>query len=81
MAATRYPPDGVRGLMATSRATRFGAAKDYFRTANASIGVVVAVETVEAVDQLEEIASVPGVDALLCRGPPTLRDRWVSMAS
>ncbi len=64
VAATRYPPEGVRGMAAGSRASRFGTVPDYFRVANRSVGVVVQLETPQAIAHLEEIAAVPGVDAL-----------------
>ncbi|MCW5632898.1 MAG: 2-dehydro-3-deoxyglucarate aldolase [Rubrivivax sp.] len=64
VAATRYPPEGVRGLSAMGRASRFGSQPDYYRTANRTIGVVVQLETPQAIAQLELIAAVPGVDAL-----------------
>jgi 2-dehydro-3-deoxyglucarate aldolase len=71
VAATRYPPEGVRGMAGMGRASRFGTARDYLRTANQSIGVVVQLETPAAVARLEEIAAVPGVDALFV-GPADL---------
>jgi 2-keto-3-deoxy-L-rhamnonate aldolase RhmA len=64
VAATRFPPEGVRGMAAGSRASRFGTVPDYFRVANRSMGVVVQLETPQAIARLEEIAAVPGVDAL-----------------
>jgi 2-keto-3-deoxy-L-rhamnonate aldolase RhmA len=69
--ATRYPPEGIRGMAGLSRASRFGAVPDHFRTANGRIGVVVQLETPAALDALEEIAAVPGVDALFV-GPTDL---------
>ncbi|NML44264.1 HpcH/HpaI aldolase/citrate lyase family protein [Ramlibacter sp. G-1-2-2] len=69
--ATRYPPEGIRGMAGLSRASRFGAVPDHFKTANSRIGVVVQIETPAALDGLEEIASVPGVDALFI-GPTDL---------
>ena len=71
VAATRYPPEGVRGMAGMGRASRFGTARDYLRTANQSIGVVVQLETPQALDRLEAIAAVPGVDALFV-GPADL---------
>lgn len=64
VAATRYPPEGVRGLSAMGRASRFGTKPDYYRAANKTVGVVVQLETPQAIAQLEHIAAVPGVDAL-----------------
>jgi 2-keto-3-deoxy-L-rhamnonate aldolase RhmA len=64
VAATRYPPEGVRGLASISRGSRFGTLADYPRQANKSMGVLVALETPQALQQLEAIAAVPGVDAL-----------------
>ena len=64
VAATRYPPEGVRGLSAMGRASRFGTMPDYYRVANKAVGVVLQLETPHAIAQLEEIAAVPGVDAL-----------------
>lgn len=71
VAATRYPPHGIRGVSALTRATRFGRVKDYFDQAAAEICLIVQIETQEALDHLEEIAAVPGVDALFV-GPADL---------
>lgn len=69
--ATRYPPRGVRGVSALTRATRFGREKHYFATAAAEICVIVQIETQAALDNLEDIAGVDGVDALFV-GPADL---------
>jgi 2-keto-3-deoxy-L-rhamnonate aldolase RhmA len=71
VAATRYPPDGVRGMAAGCRATRFGTVPNYFRGANQNIGVIAQVETPQAVERVDEIAEVEGVDALFV-GPGDL---------
>ena len=71
VAATRYAPEGVRGMAGMSRASRFGTTPDFFRTANRMVGAVVQLETPQAIAALEEIASVPGVDALFV-GPGDL---------
>ncbi len=71
VAACFYPPAGIRGMAGMSRATRFGTVPDYFNTANAGLSVIVQLETVPAVDALEAIAAVPGVDALFL-GPADL---------
>jgi 2-keto-3-deoxy-L-rhamnonate aldolase RhmA len=71
VAATRYPPHGVRGMAAMGRASRFGTAPDHFVNANQQVGVIVQIETPQAAGQLEAIAAVPGVDALFI-GPADL---------
>ncbi len=71
VAATRYPPEGVRGMAGMSRASRFGTVPDYFKVANKSINVIVQIETPHAASLLEEIAAVQGVDALFV-GPGDL---------
>jgi len=71
VAATRYPPEGVRGMAGTSRATRFGTTPNYFKNANQNIGVIVQLETPHAIEQLDAIAGVSGVDALFI-GPADL---------
>jgi len=71
VSATRYPPDGVRGLSGMSRASRFGTAPNHFVNANRQIGVIVQIETTQAIDRLEAIAAVAGVDSLFI-GPADL---------
>jgi 2-keto-3-deoxy-L-rhamnonate aldolase RhmA len=71
VAAIRYPPEGVRGMAGMSRASRFGTTPNYLQTANKGMGVIVQLETREAVLQLEAIAEVDGVDALFI-GPADL---------
>lgn len=71
VAATRYPPQGVRGVAPGTRASRYGAAYNYFKTANDNVGVIVQIETPAAVERVEEIATVAGVDALFV-GPGDL---------
>jgi 2-keto-3-deoxy-L-rhamnonate aldolase RhmA len=58
-------------VMGLSRATRYGTATQALRHANQSVGVIVQVETGEALGQLEAIAQVPGVDAVFV-GPADL---------
>ncbi len=71
VAATRYPPAGVRGMAGMSRASRFGTAPDYLRNANAGQGVIVQLETPQALERLEAICRTPGVDAIFI-GPADL---------
>ncbi|WP_028224973.1 aldolase/citrate lyase family protein [Paraburkholderia ferrariae] len=72
VAATRYPPDGVRGVGgSTVRATRFGRIGNYAREAAAQLCVLVQIETRMGLDNLEAIAAVPGVDGVFI-GPADL---------
>jgi 4-hydroxy-2-oxoheptanedioate aldolase len=71
VAATRYPPQGIRGVATTARASNFGRVKDYLKKANDEICVLVQVETMEAIGRLREIASVEGVDGVFI-GPSDL---------
>ncbi len=71
VAATRYPPAGVRGVAAVHRASRYGNVADYLGRASTELCVVVQVETVDAVDRMAEIAAVPGVDSVFV-GPGDL---------
>lgn len=47
VAATRYPPHGLRCVAGGTRASRFGLATDYFEQADQQIAVLVQVETVD----------------------------------
>jgi 4-hydroxy-2-oxoheptanedioate aldolase len=71
VAATRYPPEGIRGVAVAIRANRFGRVKDYHHLANEEICVQVQLETRQALANLEAIAAVPGVDGLFI-GPSDL---------
>ena len=71
VAATRYPPRGIRGVASVHRANRYGRVPEYFARADDEICVLVQLETRAAVDALEEIAAVEGVDALFI-GPSDL---------
>ena len=71
VAYTRYPPDGVRGVAAVHRGSRWGNVPNYQKAAAAEICVIVQIETAAAVEQLPAIAAVPGVDSLFI-GPADL---------
>lgn len=62
--ATRYAPEGIRGMAGITRAGRYGLAGDYVGTANGQIALMVQVETAEALTHLDAIAAVDGVDAV-----------------
>jgi 4-hydroxy-2-oxoheptanedioate aldolase len=68
---TRYPPAGARGVAGTTRATRFGRVKDYAKRAHEEICVLVQVETQGALDNIEAICAVEGVDGVFI-GPADL---------
>ena len=69
--ATRYPPEGIRGVSVSQRSNRFGQQTDYFKQINQCITVVAQIESLLAVQNIEEIASVPGIDCLFI-GPQDL---------
>lgn len=71
VASVRYPPAGMRGVALATRANRFGRVKDYARRAQDELCVLVQAETREALDRLENIAGVEGVDGVFI-GPADL---------
>lgn len=74
VASIRYPPHGNRGVSALTRATRFGRIPDYPRLSDTGIGLIVQIESPAAVENIDEIAGVDGVDALFV-GPGDLAAR------
>ena len=67
----RYPPLGLRGI-APRRASEYGRhTSEYLRVADELITCCIQVETREALDDLEAILAVPGIDAVLV-GPNDL---------
>lgn len=71
VAATRYPPGGMRGVASVHRANRYGRVADYFARADAEMCVLAQLETRASVEQLEAIAAVDGVDGIFV-GPSDL---------
>ena len=76
VASTRYPQlgdtnPGTRGFAAMHRASRYATAGDYGKRANEGIFRMIQLETPAAIENLEEIAAVDGVDALFM-GPGDL---------
>jgi 4-hydroxy-2-oxoheptanedioate aldolase len=70
--ATRYPPEGIRGVGSSlARASRFSAIPDYLTTANDQICLILQIESVEGLANLDAILAVEGVDALFI-GPSDL---------
>jgi 4-hydroxy-2-oxoheptanedioate aldolase len=62
VAACRYPPQGIRSF-GPIRAVYY-AGFDYFAYANREVCCIPQIETATAVENLDEILSVPGVDAV-----------------
>lgn len=63
VAGLRYPPEGVRGFLPTFAASRWDLSlSEYVKVANKEILAIVLIEHYEAVEHIEEILSVPGVD-------------------
>ena len=71
VAATRYPPLGVRGYAAAARASNYGRIKDYPSSCEAQLCLLVQVETPHALANIEAIAAVDGVDGIFI-GPGDL---------
>jgi 4-hydroxy-2-oxoheptanedioate aldolase len=71
VASTRYPPQGIRGVAVSARASRYGRTPGYLTKANSEICVLVQVETAQAMRELEAIAKVEGVDGVFI-GPSDL---------
>ena len=71
VAATRYAPQGVRGMGGSVRASRFGRDTAYAHEAAQELCVLVQVETADALAHIEGIAAVPGVDGIFI-GPADL---------
>ena len=71
VAATRYPPAGVRGVAGTTRATQFGRIKDYATRAHEEVCLLLQLETEEALTHIEAIAALDGVDGIFV-GPADL---------
>ena len=58
--ACKYPPEGLRGF-GPRRAGLFD--RDYLRTANEELLIIAQIETREAIQNLDEVLSVEGLDA------------------
>ena len=72
VAAVRYPPHGIRGVgSAVGRASRWSSRTDYLDIADSEICLLVQAETVTALDNLEAICAVEGVDGVFI-GPADL---------
>ena len=71
VSATRYPPQGIRGVSVSQRSNRFGTVPDYFKNVNQHICVMVQIESRAGVAAVKDIAAVEGVDCIFV-GPSDL---------
>ena len=61
--AMRYPPAGIRG-MGGARASRWGRIASYPKDANSQVCLLVQAESQLALDNLEAIAAIEGIDGV-----------------
>ncbi|OIQ72469.1 5-keto-4-deoxy-D-glucarate aldolase [mine drainage metagenome] len=71
VAATRYPPQGMRGVSVSQRSNRYGTVPDYFKSANEHMCVMMQIESAAGVAAACDIAALDGVDCLFI-GPSDL---------
>lgn len=71
VAATRFPPHGIRGFAGAARASRYGRVANYHSRAHEELCILVQIETQQALDNIEAIATVEGIDGLFV-GPGDL---------
>ena len=71
VAATRYPPRGIRGVAGLQRANRWGRVKNYHANAETELCVIAQIESTTAVKNAPAIAAVDGIDGLFV-GPSDL---------
>lgn len=72
VAATRYAPEGRRGMgAAVARAARYGQIDEYLQNANDEICLIVQAETRLAIENIDDIAGQEGVDCVFI-GPADL---------
>ena len=71
VAAARYPPLGIRGVAVMTRAIDYGRTQGYHRNAHLDTCILVQIETKPALNEIEAIAAVEGVDGIFI-GPSDL---------
>ena len=71
VAATRYPPAGVRGVSVSQRQNRYGTVPDYLTSINENIALMVQIESAAGLGAVDAIAAVDGVDGIFV-GPSDL---------
>ena len=71
VAFTRFAPEGLRGVAGSTRAGNYTRYSDFMARANEEVGLILQIESREALDDLDAICRVPGVDAIFI-GPSDL---------
>ncbi|WP_370400205.1 HpcH/HpaI aldolase family protein [Sulfitobacter sp. JB4-11] len=64
IAATRYPPHGVRGFSGGTRANKFGRIADYTARIEDETTILLQLETRAAIEQAEQIGTLEGVSGV-----------------
>ena len=64
VSATRYPPNGIRGVSGSSRATKFGRISDYMSKIEDETTIILQIESAAAISKAVEIGSVEGVSGI-----------------
>lgn len=72
VASMHYPPKGIRGVgTGLERGSRWNAISDYFTQVSDNLCLIVQIESRTALENLDEIAAIEGVDAVFI-GPSDL---------
>jgi 4-hydroxy-2-oxoheptanedioate aldolase len=71
VAACKYPSEGIRSVGPWRPSNYYQDGDDYLRRANAEVAVIIQAEHIHAVEALDEILRVPGIDAVFI-GPSDL---------
>jgi 4-hydroxy-2-oxoheptanedioate aldolase len=71
VSATRFPPEGIRGVAGLTRASGFGATPGYLANAHKDICLILQIENRAGLAAIGKIAAVEGVDAVFI-GPSDL---------
>lgn len=71
VSCTRFAPEGLRGVAGSTRGGGYTRYTDYMARANDEIALVLQIESKEALEELDAICRVPGVDAIFI-GPSDL---------
>lgn len=64
VADCRFPPEGIRSVHGAVPAAHYGYRSDYLHAANTDSACIVMCEDAQALEHIEAIAAVPGLDAV-----------------